>query len=79
MPALLSVIAKAMVLVDALLEPFVTVTLNSYVNAAAVCDVTNISGALTPCGQDLVNNLANLIYQVVRLGGVVFGGLAVTI
>ena len=65
MPALASITAKLLILVDAVLGKFVTVTTEV---SGANCAINQVSGGLTDCGQAIVNNLETLIYALVKLG-----------
>jgi hypothetical protein len=51
MPAIASIVAKLMILVDAFLENFATV---STYQSASNCTINAISGGLTPCGQETI-------------------------
>ena len=64
--ALVSITAKVMVIVDALLGWFVT-TPEMVIGGA--CNIPAINADLTGCGALLVDQLAVLIYYLVQLGG----------
>ena len=66
MGALVSITAKLMLIVDAVLEKFATVTMYE---AVGNCDISAVNGELTACGQALVDELVTLIFYVVQLGG----------
>ena len=51
MPVITSIVAKLMILVDAFLENFATV---STYQSASNCTINAISGGLTSCGQEAI-------------------------
>ncbi len=51
MSAINSIVAKALILLDAMLEPFVTV---STAALPSNCGIYEISGGLTACGEDVL-------------------------
>jgi len=65
MPAITSIVAKIMILVDALLSNFVTV---ASVDSGSNCTINIIAGNLTPCGVEFVDALEDLVYYAVALG-----------
>jgi hypothetical protein len=68
MPAITSIVAKIMILVDAVLDKFVTVSTAPVPTALSNCTINAISGALTPCGVEIVDALEDLVYFLVKLG-----------
>jgi hypothetical protein len=70
---IVAIIAKVMVLCDAVLDKFVTV---SAFWAAGDCNIVAINAGLTGCGTALVDQLTALIYYLVQLGGQLLPALA---
>ena len=69
MAAIVSIVAKVMLITDALLEKFVTVGWAYTDLGEAYCNIGAINGELTACGSALVDQLVTLIYYAVQLGG----------
>ena len=55
MPVITSIVAKLMLLVDAFLENFVTVSTAAVPAAQSNCLVNYVYGGLTPCGQAAID------------------------
>ena len=69
MPAITSIVAKIMIFVDALLEKFVTVSTAEVPSSQSNCLVNFISGGMTDCGTELINELETLIFYLLKVGG----------
>ena len=76
MPALPAITAKILVLVERVLDCFVTVSMEP---ANACCNIANFYGTTTPCGEQLAVSLAGLIGALSNLGAYMFGALGVVV
>ena len=63
-----------MTLIDGVLDTFVTV--DTYTIGA--CNLTRYSANTTPCGDEIVTSLANMLLSVADPGNQLFGSLAAT-
>lgn len=75
MPVITSVVAKVMIFVDAILGKFVTVSTAAVPTSQSNCLVNYISGGLTPCGVELIDELETLIFYLLKVGGDLFPAL----
>ena len=62
MSALVSVVAKVLVLVDEILNAFITTTMTYPTTGTGVCNIPAVDANLTACGQALVSEIQMLIY-----------------
>ena len=77
MPALPALTAKILVLVEKVLDVFVTVQLGA---ASTNCaGILTFNGTTTACGDELVEYLSVLIYQVSALGSYFLAALGVQV
>lgn len=72
MPAIISIVAKLMVITDEILGYFATAV---PMTAAGACNIAGINAELNGCGEALVAELAKLIYFAANLGGQFFAAL----
>ena len=75
MAAIVSITAKLMLIVDAVLGQFATVSMTAL--NADYCNINQVSGSLTNCGQALVDSLVSMVYFAVQLGGQLLPALGV--
>jgi len=76
MPALPAITAKILVLVEYVLDCFVTVEMSDPI---ACCSIANFSGTVTPCGTALTDALAGGLFALVNLGVYFLGALGVNV
>ena len=79
MPALPAIIAKVMVLVEYVLDCFVTVGYNAPAGADVCCDWGLYQGNVSSCGLALSTDLSALIAQIMDMAGQVVASLMVKI
>ncbi len=69
MPPITSIVPKLLILVDAYLEQYVTVTTSAAPASMTNCGMNTISGGLTPCGQEyVVDSLEELLRWLIDIG-----------
>ena len=71
-PALPSIIAKTLVMLDQILEVFASVELTA---AAGACNLTTYNVTISDCGNALIDDIAQLLYYLTELGGHMIGSL----
>jgi hypothetical protein len=71
-PALPSIIAKTLVVLDQILEVFASVDL---VPAGGACNLTAYNVTISDCGNALIDDLAQLLYFLTEMGGHMIGSL----
>ena len=78
-PALQGIIAKVMIIVERILDEFVSIEMNqtSPIAANNVCVGTQFSGDVTLCGAQLVDLWANAVFVLSKLVGELLGALGV--
>lgn len=76
MPALPAITAKILTLVEYVLDVFVTVEIEG---VSGGCNIIVFNGTSTLCGEELIDALATLVFQVVSLGGYMLSALGVKV
>jgi hypothetical protein len=74
MPALASLTAKFMAILDSALGCFVTV--DQYTVGA--CNIVRYSANVTACGDELADSLCNMIFSLAEIANQLLGALAAT-
>ena len=78
MSALVSVIAKILVLVDSILDAFMTTSM-VYIDYGSgsddACNIPVVIVSVTACGDALIANIQLLIFYITKIGGDFFAGL----
>lgn len=74
MPALASLTAKFMAILDSALDCFVTV--DQYTVGA--CNIVKYSANVTDCGNELANSLCSMISSLAEIANQLLGALAAT-
>jgi hypothetical protein len=74
MPALPSIIAKILALTDSVLGVFVTVDATTM----GACNLTRYSANMTACGDEMVDSIANMLFNLAEIGNQILGALVAT-
>jgi hypothetical protein len=71
-PALPSIIAKTLVIIDKLLDTFASVQLAS---AGGACNLTQYNVTISDCGNALIDDISQLLYSLTQMGSHMLGSL----